>query len=64
MTFGATFEKLKKTRARPLNGTHDLLEKFSPEVARANHETNYVSRLVLDTFSDSFSEVSLRLSLE
>ena len=50
MTFGATFEKLKKTRAHPLNGTHDLLEKFSPMVARANHETNYVSRPISETF--------------
>ena len=50
MTFGATFEKLKKTRARPLNGTHDLLEKFSPTVTRANHETNSVSRPTSETF--------------
>ena len=64
MTFGATFEKLKKTRACPLNGTHDLLKNFSPKVARANHETNCVSRPFCETFSDSFSEVSLRLSLE
>ena len=52
MTFGATFEKLKKTRARPLNGTHDLLEKFSPKVVRANHETNYASHTISETFSD------------
>ena len=50
MTFGATFEKLKKTQARPLNGTHDLLENYSPMIARANHETNYVSRPISETF--------------
>ena len=64
MTFGATFEKLKKMLECPLNGTHDLLKNFSSKVARANHKTSYASCPSGETFSDLFSEVSLRLSLE